>query len=154
MVPRKPFSCAAVRRQAEINGIYLHFLPMDILRKQLALSRQGRLQACMPDVCTRVMMFLSCAIHINGRHRSLPGHRFPLGQPSLLPSHTLISRKLKYKLPNSHYWGLFHSQPHSFAGDLKPSLAAGRGKAKCDSCVPKSVQQSEQPAVTTSPVHN
>lgn len=107
----------------------------------------------MPDVCTCVMVLLGCAVHINGRHYSLPGHRFPLGQPSLLPSHTSISRKLKYKLPSSPYWGLFHSQPQSFAGDLKLFLAAGRRKAKCDSSVPKTVQQSKQPAVTTSPVH-
>lgn len=106
-------------------------------------ARQGRVQAYMPEVCTCVMVLLSCAVHIDGRHYSLLGHRFPQGQPSLLLSHTSVSRKLKHKLPSSHYWGLLHSQPHSFAGDLKPFLAAGRRKAKCDSSVPKTVQQSE-----------
>lgn len=85
MVPRTPFSCAAVRKQAEMHGIYLHFLLMDILRKELALSRQGRLQARMPGVCTCVMALLSCAVLKSGRHYSLPGHRFPPGQPPLLP---------------------------------------------------------------------
>lgn len=43
MVPRKPFSCAAVRKQAKMHGIYLHFLLMDILRKQLTLSQAEKI---------------------------------------------------------------------------------------------------------------
>lgn len=43
MVPRKPFSRAAVGKQAKMHGIYLHFLLMDILRKQLTLSQAGKI---------------------------------------------------------------------------------------------------------------
>lgn len=43
MVPRNPFSCAAVMKQAKMHGIYLHFLLVDILRKQLTLTQAGKI---------------------------------------------------------------------------------------------------------------
>lgn len=43
MVPRNPFSCAAVMKQAKMHGIYMHFLLMDILRKQLTLIQAGKI---------------------------------------------------------------------------------------------------------------